>query len=69
MFVPDFLNAISQEDLSPTLLRLAPALRTGAFVGLESEHRGKAGARTFAFDQRPDQYPAGRPNGRAASAH
>ena len=33
----------------PTLLRLALAVGTGIFVGLEREHRGKAGARTFAF--------------------
>ena len=33
----------------PTLVRLALALGTGAFVGLEREHRGKAGARTFTF--------------------
>ena len=32
-----------------TLLRLALAVGTGIFVGLEREHRGKAGARTFAF--------------------
>ena len=33
----------------PTLLRLALAAGAGTFVGLEREHRGKAGARTFAF--------------------
>ena len=33
----------------PTLLRLVLAVGTGIFVGLEREHRGKAGARTFAF--------------------
>ncbi len=32
-----------------TLLRLGLAVGTGVFVGLEREHRGKAGARTFAF--------------------
>ncbi len=33
----------------PTLLRLGLAVGAGIFVGLEREHNGKAGARTFAF--------------------
>ncbi len=33
----------------PTLLRLGLATGSGIFVGLEREHNGKAGARTFAF--------------------
>ena len=30
-----------------TLLRLALSVGTGLFVGLEREHQGKTGARTF----------------------
>ena len=33
----------------PTLLRVGLAAGIGVFVGLEREHSGKAGARTFAF--------------------
>jgi uncharacterized membrane protein (DUF4010 family) len=49
MSFPDVTNAVSQWAFLPTLVRLALALGTGAFVGLEREHRGKAGARTFTF--------------------
>jgi hypothetical protein len=49
MFVPDVSAAASHWAFLPTLVRLALALGTGAFVGLEREHRGKAGARTFTF--------------------
>jgi uncharacterized membrane protein (DUF4010 family) len=47
MSVPDIANTVSHWPFLPTLGRLALALGTGAFVGLEREHRGKAGARTF----------------------
>jgi hypothetical protein len=47
MSVPDVTNTISHWAFLPTLVRLALALGTGAFVGLEREHRGKAGVRTF----------------------
>jgi MgtC family len=49
MSFPDVTNAVSHWAFLPTLVRLALALGTGAFVGLEREHRGKAGARTFTF--------------------
>jgi uncharacterized membrane protein (DUF4010 family) len=49
MPVPDVTNTVSPWPFLPTLMRLALALGTGAFVGLEREHRGKAGARTFTF--------------------
>jgi uncharacterized membrane protein (DUF4010 family) len=49
MFAPDITNTVSHWPFLPTLVRLALALGTGAFVGLEREHRGKAGARTFTF--------------------
>ncbi len=49
MSFPDVTNAVSHWAFLPTLIRLALALGTGAFVGLEREHRGKAGARTFTF--------------------
>jgi uncharacterized membrane protein (DUF4010 family) len=49
MSFPDVTNAVSHWDFLPTLVRLGLALGTGAFVGLEREHRGKAGARTFTF--------------------
>jgi uncharacterized membrane protein (DUF4010 family) len=46
---PDVTNSLSHWPFLPTLGRLALAIGTGAFVGLEREHRGKAGARTFTF--------------------
>jgi uncharacterized membrane protein (DUF4010 family) len=49
MSVPDLTNTVSNWPFLPTLVRLALALGTGAFVGLEREHRGKGGARTFTF--------------------
>jgi uncharacterized membrane protein (DUF4010 family) len=49
MPVPDATNTVLPWPFLPTLMRLALALGTGAFVGLEREHRGKAGARTFIF--------------------
>jgi uncharacterized membrane protein (DUF4010 family) len=49
MSLPDVTNTVSPWPFLPTLTRLALALGTGAFVGLEREHRGKAGARTFTF--------------------
>jgi uncharacterized membrane protein (DUF4010 family) len=49
MPVPDVTNTVLPWPFLPTLMRLALALGTGAFVGLEREHRGKAGARTFTF--------------------
>ena len=49
MSVPDVTNTVLHWPFLPTLGRLALALGTGAFVGLEREHRGKAGARTFTF--------------------
>jgi uncharacterized membrane protein (DUF4010 family) len=49
MSVPDVSDAASHWAFLPTLVHLALALGTGAFVGLEREHRGKAGARTFTF--------------------
>jgi hypothetical protein len=51
MSVPDVSNAASHWAFLPTLVRLALALGTGAFVGLEREHRGKAGARTIYLRQ------------------
>jgi hypothetical protein len=49
MSFPDVTTTVSHWAFLPTLVRLALALGTGAFVGLEREHRGKAGARTFTF--------------------
>jgi uncharacterized membrane protein (DUF4010 family) len=49
MSFPEVSNPISQWAFLPTLVRVALALGTGAFVGLEREHRGKGGARTFTF--------------------
>ena len=49
MSFPDVTTAVSHWAFLPTLVRLALALGTGAFVGLEREHRGKGGARTFTF--------------------
>ncbi len=49
MSLPDVAHTTSLWPFLPTLVRLALALGTGAFVGLEREHRGKAGARTFTF--------------------
>jgi uncharacterized membrane protein (DUF4010 family) len=49
MFGFDASNAILHWPFLPTLVRLLLALGTGVFVGLEREHRGKAGARTFTF--------------------
>lgn len=47
---PDVVPALPLQWLYlPTLLRLGLAVGTGIFVGLEREHSGKAGARTFAF--------------------
>jgi uncharacterized membrane protein (DUF4010 family) len=45
----DFTSTVFQWPFLPTLLRLLLAFGVGAFVGLEREHRGKAGARTFTF--------------------
>ena len=47
--MPDTPPDLTHWPYLPTLLRLALAVGTGIFVGLEREHRGKAGARTFAF--------------------
>ncbi len=49
MSFPDVTYAVSHWAFLSTLVRLALALGTGAFVGLEREHRGKGGARTFTF--------------------
>ena len=49
MFAPDVTNTVLHWPFLPTLVRLSLALGTGAFVGLEREPRGKAGARTFTF--------------------
>lgn len=44
---PDLANAVSPWPYLPTLLRLVLAVGCGVFVGLEREHHGKAGVRTF----------------------
>jgi uncharacterized membrane protein (DUF4010 family) len=49
MSFPDVTTAVSHWAFLPTLVRLALALGTGALIGLECDHRGKAGARTFTF--------------------
>jgi uncharacterized membrane protein (DUF4010 family) len=49
MSIPDVTITASPWPFLPTLVRLALAIGTGAFVGLEREHRGKGGARTFIF--------------------
>ena len=49
MFAPDVTNTVLHWPFLFTLVRLSLALGTGAFVGLEREPRGKAGARTFTF--------------------
>jgi uncharacterized membrane protein (DUF4010 family) len=46
MSFPDVTTAVSHWAFLPTLVRLALALGTGAFVGLEREHRGKGHAFT-----------------------
>ena len=47
--MPDTPPDLTHWPYFATLLRLGLAVGTGLFVGLEREHRGKAGARTFAF--------------------
>ena len=47
--MPDTPPDLTHWPYLATLLRLALAVGTSIFVGLEREHRGKAGARTFAF--------------------
>ncbi|MBW0000032.1 MAG: MgtC/SapB family protein [Verrucomicrobia bacterium] len=44
---PDVTNPASPWPYLPTLLRLVLAVGCGVFVGLEREHHGKAGVRTF----------------------
>jgi uncharacterized membrane protein YhiD involved in acid resistance len=46
--IPDLSPAVIHWPFVTTLLRLLLALAVGVFVGLEREHRAKAGARTFA---------------------
>jgi hypothetical protein len=47
MPAPEVANAASPWPYLPTLLRLVLAVGCGLFVGLEREHQGKAGVRTF----------------------
>jgi uncharacterized membrane protein (DUF4010 family) len=47
MSAADVADSVSHWPYLPTLLRLALAVGCGVFVGLEREHHGKAGARTF----------------------
>jgi uncharacterized membrane protein (DUF4010 family) len=47
MSAADVANAASPWPYLPTLLRLVLAVGCGVFVGLEREHHGKAGVRTF----------------------
>jgi hypothetical protein len=44
--IPDLSPAVIHWPFVATLLRLLLALAVGVFVGLEREHRAKAGART-----------------------
>jgi uncharacterized membrane protein (DUF4010 family) len=46
--IPELSAAVIHWPFVATLLRLLLALAVGVFVGLEREHRAKAGARTFA---------------------
>jgi uncharacterized membrane protein (DUF4010 family) len=46
--IPELSPEVIQWPFVATLLRLLLALAVGIFVGLEREHRAKAGARTFA---------------------
>ena len=43
------LELVAQWPYLLTLMRLGLAVGAGVFVGLEREHRGKTGARKFAF--------------------
>jgi uncharacterized membrane protein (DUF4010 family) len=47
MLASDVPEYVPQWPFLPTLIRLALAVGCGVFVGLEREHHGKAGARTF----------------------
>jgi len=47
MSAADVVDSVSHWAYLPTLLRLALAVGCGVFVGLESEHHGKAGSLTF----------------------
>ena len=47
MSAADVADAFTHWPYLPTLIRLALAVGCGVFVGLEREHHGKAGARTF----------------------
>ena len=47
MSAADVADSISHWPYLSTLIRLALAVGCGVFVGLEREHHGKAGARTF----------------------
>lgn len=44
-----FLERIEIWPVAKTLMRMVLAVAAGTFVGLEREHRGKAGVRTFAL--------------------
>ena len=46
---PDDLQNVVHWPFLPALTRLALAVAIGVFVGLEREHSGKAGVRTFAL--------------------
>jgi uncharacterized membrane protein (DUF4010 family) len=48
LVIPELSPAVLHWPFVATLLRLLLALAVGVFVGLEREHRAKAGARTFA---------------------
>src|SRR5580704_14701519 len=47
MSAADVADSVSHWPYVPTLIRLSLAVGCGVFVGLEREHHGKAGARTF----------------------
>lgn len=47
MSAAEFADSVSHWPYLPTLVRLVLATGCGVFVGLEREHHGKAGARTF----------------------
>jgi MgtC family len=47
MSAADVEDSVSHWPCLPTLIRLALAVGCGVLVGLEREHHGKAGARTF----------------------
>jgi uncharacterized membrane protein (DUF4010 family) len=47
MSASEFADSVSHWPYLPTLIRIALAVGCGVFVGLEREHHGKAGARTF----------------------